>query len=279
MISEGLREEANFKIVPELNDLGLLRATYINHSFPRHFHESFTIAVHERGAEEFTCQGRTWLSPVGSIVLINPGEVHTGRRADVDDRWTYRSLYPNPSLFEVLGSQPENSTQNCPYFPSPVVFDAALARTWLNVHKVLQTSNDVLEKQSLFTSAAVDLICRHAAPRPSLRKAGSERPAVRVVLEFINSHYMENPSLDDLAGVTGLNPFYLLRVFRKEIGMPPHEYLNQIRVNCAMKLLARGRPIVEVALETGFTDQSHFTHRFKRHTGLTPKQFVRGRSS
>ena len=67
-----------------------------------------------------------------------------------------------------------------------------------------------------------------------------------------------------------------MRAFRKEVGLPPHEFLTQVRIRRAMKLLLRGLPIAEVALETGFVDQSHLTNRFKRLVGTTPKQFAEG---
>lgn len=73
-----------------------------------------------------------------------------------------------------------------------------------------------------------------------------------------------------------LNPFYLVRVFRKELGLPPHEFLTQVRVEQARRLLAGACPVAQVALETGFVDQSHLTNRFKRIVGVTPKQFAKG---
>jgi AraC-like DNA-binding protein len=61
--------------------------------------------------------------------------------------------------------------------------------------------------------------------------------------------------------------------FTKQVGLPPHVYLNQVRVNRAKQLLADGQPIALVAYETGFADQSHLTRHFKRLFGLTLGQY------
>jgi hypothetical protein len=70
-----------------------------------------------------------------------------------------------------------------------------------------------------------------------------------------------------------LVPFRMVRTFTRQIGLPPHAYLNQVRVNRAKQLLANGEPIALVAYETGFADQSHLTRHFKRLFGLTPGQY------
>jgi len=65
----------------------------------------------------------------------------------------------------------------------------------------------------------------------------------------------------------------LLRVFRKELGIPPHAYLTQVRVLRAKKLLSVGIPIAQVAWETGFADRSHLNRHFKRLVGVAPGQY------
>ena len=93
---------------------------------------------------------------------------------------------------------------------------------------------------------------------------------MRRTREFLEANFEQNVSLADLTNLVGLSSYHLLRVFRSEVGLPPHAYLEQIRINYAKQLLRSGMPIVEVAVNTGFVDQSHFTRHFKRHVGITP---------
>ena len=77
-----------------------------------------------------------------------------------------------------------------------------------------------------------------------------------------------------LAAAAGLSPYYFIRVFRQAVGLTPHAYLVQLRVETAKRLLDRGQPVVEAALAAGFADQSHLTRHFKRIVGVTPGQYL-----
>ena len=73
----------------------------------------------------------------------------------------------------------------------------------------------------------------------------------------------------------GISPFHLTRIFKKAIGMSPHQYLIEVRVHSANALLAAGPEhpsLAEVAAAVGFSDQSHLTRQFKRILGTTPKK-------
>ncbi|MNP58738.1 HTH-type transcriptional activator RhaS [compost metagenome] len=90
----------------------------------------------------------------------------------------------------------------------------------------------------------------------------------------MESHYAENITLNHLIELTGLSKFRLLRLFTKEKCISPYRYLETIRINQAKRLLEHGILPVEVAFQTGFSDQSHFTNFFKKLIGLTPKQYM-----
>src|SRR5215831_1309885 len=73
----------------------------------------------------------------------------------------------------------------------------------------------------------------------------------------------------ELATLVHLSPFYFARAFQKEVGLPPHAYLENVRVKRARELLLRGVPITDVSAAVGYADQSHLTNRFKRLLGMT----------
>ena len=70
------QEQVKFWLAQDLNNLELLRANYISHTFSRHTHDGYAIGVIERGAETFYYRGKTHTAPAGSLVVINPGEIH-----------------------------------------------------------------------------------------------------------------------------------------------------------------------------------------------------------
>jgi transcriptional regulator GlxA family with amidase domain len=92
---------------------------------------------------------------------------------------------------------------------------------------------------------------------------------------MLEERFDEALMLDELAAVAGLSRFHLQRVFTAEIGMGPHAYQTQVRINRAKELLRRNVPLAEVATRAGFADQSHLHRHFTRRVGITPGQYAR----
>lgn len=266
-------EQAKFWCDPALGNLELLRAKYITHSFSPHIHEGFAIGVIAEGVEQFACCGSVHAAPANSIVIINPGEVHTGH-AGVETGWSYRMFYPDATMFQQVASEVAGHKKFLPYFPTPVIRDKQLAKYLNSLHLVLENSVIQLERETRFLWTMAQLVARHSIPRVNLRTVGKEHQAVKRVREYLDGHYGEHISLDWLAKVADLSSFHLIRVFRRQVGLPPHAYLKQVRVKQAKILLRKGEPIAQVALATGFVDQSHLTKQFKRTVGVTPKQYI-----
>jgi AraC-like DNA-binding protein len=99
------------------------------------------------------------------------------------------------------------------------------------------------------------------------------------VSDLLAEHLADPPSLDDLARATGMSPFALVRTFRRETGLPPHAYVNHLRVRLARRLLDGGVAPAEVAATAGFVDQAHLTRHFKRVVGVPPRAYQRERGA
>jgi AraC family transcriptional regulator len=126
--------------------------------------------------------------------------------------------------------------------------------------------------EACWAGAEVATDATHAGP------AGRSPPQPRAVADavrYIHDNYSRDLSLNDLAEAVHLSPFHIARVFKQALGVSPHQYLIQVRVNSARSLLSAGsgeRSLAEVASAVGFADQSHLTRHFKRILGITPKQ-------
>jgi AraC family transcriptional regulator len=134
-----------------------------------------------------------------------------------------------------------------------------------------------LYAESLANLLAIHLL-RNYTEHPQLIETDKVTVAPRSVIQamkYIHEHYPLDVSLADIAGAAHLSSYHLTRVFKKAMGMSPHRYLVQVRVNSARSLLtagAGGRSLAEIAAAVGFADQSHLTRHFKRMLGITPKQ-------
>jgi AraC-like DNA-binding protein len=126
----------------------------------------------------------------------------------------------------------------------------------------------------------------HTRPRSDFRDAlrplmlverarGGLPPGVlRRIHEYVDAHVSENIELSDLAAVAGLSVFHFAREFKRSVGVTPHLFLLQRRVDQAKAMLARSDlSLSEIAVVLGFADQSHFTRRFREFVGTTPNEY------
>jgi AraC-like DNA-binding protein len=165
-----------------------------------------------------------------------------------------------------------------PFFNCAVIRDESLRERLLRFHHAVAEGASRLSVESTLIDALAHLIRGYADDRRSRSCGLNERTAVRRAREHIDAHYHAAVSLSELATLVHLSPFYLARAFQKEVGLPPHVYLENVRVNRARDLLLRGLPITDVSAAVGYADQSHLTKRFKRFLGMTPGQVARSRA-
>jgi AraC family transcriptional regulator len=134
-----------------------------------------------------------------------------------------------------------------------------------------------LAAESLANLLAVHLVRHVQSPRRPVRTPDGTLPQgrLRAILEYIEEHLDAGLTLEQLAAVARVSPFHFARQFKAATGLPPHQYVIPRRVERAKQLLhaETDLSLAEVAAHAGFSDQSQFTHHFKRLVGATPGQF------
>lgn len=243
---------------------------------PKHSHEEYQICLSLDFPGVYGYRGTNHAVPVGSLSVVHPGEVHSARDP-VERRIpsSYRMMYAEPDLLARAATEVAGRGQVQPFFHDPIIQDRPLARDFLRLHVALEGAAPRLEQDTLLLSVLTRLVERHAGVRPS-PPPGRDRRAVGLAREYLENNLGRAVSLEELARLANLSPFHLARVFRNEVGLPPHAYQMQARVGRARSLLLRGLPAARVAQETGFADQSHLIRRFKRLVGVTPGRYAEG---
>ncbi len=244
-------------------------------SIPKHFHEEYQFCLKlDFSYGEYHYRGVRYHLPVGSLCIFHPGEMHSSyvghRRSPVK----YCMMYMRPALLQTIAAEIAGHKTELPFWKNPIINDKSLARLFLKFYVNFETDPLRLEQESLLLSMLTRLIQQYSATRFSVRPIGIERKSVRRVCEYLQDNYAENVSLNYLAQIANLSPYHLHRVFRHEMGLPPHQYQIQVRIARARALLARGMPISRVAFKTGFSDQSHLTRYFKRIVKVTPGRYI-----
>ncbi len=132
-------------------------------------------------------------------------------------------------------------------------------------------------RESLASGLAVHLLKRYGLEQRTGngRDAGVENQRINRAISYINERLGQELSLHEIAASVDLSPFHFSRMFKQCVGMPPHQFVIQQRLERAKTMLMRrDKPISEVGEELGFADQSHFTSQFRRRCGMTPLQFI-----
>lgn len=255
-------------------DIGLLHAYYVQHAYPRHSHDYYVISLIERGRQSFSHKGEKHLTPPGGVIFINPGEAHTGEAAD-QRGFELRSLYPTTRLMEAAAFELTGHRQGLPFFKEVRVDHHWAANSVLSLHKAISEGASTLESESRLLWTLTQLIKRYANIGATEQPLGKERKVIQQARDYIEECFAEGITLNQLAQQVALSPYYLLRVFHAEVGMPPYAYLESVRIRHAQRLIETGKPLAAVAIEVGFSSQSHLTRQFKKIIGVTPGQYAR----
>ena len=264
------RDQARFLRPAGLRGVEALHATFFEHRYALHVHDTWTVAQVLAGAPRFELEGRCHTAPAGNIFIIPPEAVHDGEPATAGG-YSYRVLYLEPgALLSWSGDQWRSSGQRL-----PVIVNSARASDALTLaHAALLQRQARLEQGEALAGASrriAELLGRLPLTGRTHR---SPHPAIQSARDYIDARWREDFTLDELASAVALSPFHLVRTFRDRVGMTPSAYRRALGVNAARRLLRSGVPLAQAALECGFYDQAHLNRHFKRVTGVTPGRYA-----
>lgn len=257
----------------KLDNLLVFQANYRHFQFSRHSHEDFALGLMEHGAQKFHCRGREFCAPAGSLITVNPDEIHDGQSAN-NAVYRYRIVYLPFSQIQEIGAATVAPRTNH-YFRTPVTVDSELARQLAYVFGLLdRTGRDTLEIQSIFYNLLSRLLIRHGTEHERIPYKQPVPQAITRACDYIHEMAREkNISLDDISAAAGLSRYHFLRIFTASQGISPYSFLLHRRLQLARESIARGFPLADAAIDAGFADQSHLTRRFKSAFGITPRQY------
>ncbi|MDN3223595.1 AraC family transcriptional regulator [Pseudomonas nunensis] len=239
--------------------------------YARHSHAHFSIGAITAGCSTYVHEQSEFAVSAGTVVLMNPGDVHACNPID-DQPWSYLMLYvETPWLTDLQHQLGFSQDQAFRRFSITHLHDASLFAGLKDLYAVLiDDQQDVLRKHSAALEFFTDVQQRLNPIDQPLREPNFklERAA-----EYIREHCTQLLKLEDICEAAQLSPSYLIRAFKQHFGMTPHAFLVNQRIQFARERLRSGRLIADVALEAGFADQAHFQRAFKQHLAATPGQY------
>ncbi len=232
--------------------------------FPNHFHAYYVLGLLEDGERELRCKNRPYSAVPGDLLLFEPGDSHAC--AQRTGALSYRALNISREVMLDLAEELTGG-RAVPGFLQNVISDEEAARSFRDLHRMILEGSDAFEREERLLLVSL-LFRRYAQPSP--RALPECREEVRQACAFMEEHCAERISLWEISRAAGLSRSALLRVFPAAKGVTPYLYLQNIRVGRAKKLLEQGVPTAEIALRTGFFDQSHLANALSRFLGLSP---------
>ncbi|WP_258130629.1 helix-turn-helix transcriptional regulator [Achromobacter anxifer] len=226
-----------------------------------HFHDAWSIGAIAQGRCTFTVHGEPQAAGEGELVVIAPGQVHTGGTSNAP--LAYRMAYIDPAWF----SDHESALYvDGAALAGPVIRDPALCQAWLEA--LTPDAIDDAARRARISAALFGLLAAHGRARPA---AADVAPDVCALLRArMASDPACAPDLETLARAQDRHRTTLVKQFARRYGLPPLAWLRNWRVARARVLLRDGLPLADAAQAVGFADQAHLTRVFKQVYGSTP---------
>jgi AraC family transcriptional regulator len=259
-----------------------------------HQQPKFEVAEHQHTMHVIACGlpntpedrfaiGERWLAgkreterrQLGDIAIIPAGIPH---RCNWNTTAQFGILAIEPTLLQQIGKDWINSDkiELRPQFMSNR--DDLIQSIFATLSAELATGGigSKLLVDSLKTTLAIHLLRNYCTtvPRLSSYTDGLSAAKLMLITDYINSHLDLDLKLTELSSIVQISPYHFLRLFKKSVGMTPHQYILQQRIERAKYLLQSSNlDISEIAFRVGFCDASHLTRCFKNSLGKTPSQW------
>jgi AraC family transcriptional regulator len=249
----------------------LVRDTHLGPDavLPRHEHAAAYVCIVLDGdyLERAGCAATDARCAAGSVVMHPAGHVHENRVGDhgarcVNVELDRDALRDGP--LHALGRLLDDERHVA--LPSTL---PALRRFADALHDAEARPDDLADLH--VHAATLDVLCTVARTPARADASATRAAALARVIDCLEADLAAPPAIDDLAALAGLHPHHFMRVFRARHGETIGAYVRRRRLEQAdARLREDDTPLVDIALEAGFCDQSHFTRAYRLHFGWTP---------
>ncbi|PJI08635.1 MULTISPECIES: AraC family transcriptional regulator [Clostridium] len=232
------------------------------HSCKMHFHNEISIGFVNRGCSKTEIYDKNYEVRSGTLLMIPDNMPHKCTPHDYNN-WEFTMFYVDKEWFKE-----EFSFENIEF--SYVNLDENI---FLKIDRLFSE----IEKNEMSMESECSLIKYISMFNHSELnyKKLPKISRIKEVKKYLKDNYLSDLKLNDLSKKANVSKYYLIRRFEQYYGLSPHQYMINLRINYAKKLLKHNKDFTDIALESGFYDQSHFTRYFKEYTGVTPMEYKR----
>ena len=241
-------------------------------AFPPHTHDEYVICANIAGSEKVWLNGKKNTAHAGSVVIYNPQSLQAScYESDAEDA-EFVSSYISPSVLAKVGSEQGWISRAVAPEIDQGIFQAPLV--YQHVIHFLQAmraeNNAAIESVLIELAAALFKTVGLVSDKNGRVLTATD---LTPVTAYMQQHLHAPPGLDKLAELRGISKFQLIRSFKAAYGITPAKYHMQLRLQEARRQLRAGVNVIDVCINLGFYDQSHFINVFGKYTGITPLKF------
>lgn len=249
-----------------LSGIDFLTAQNLNPSRSApHVHCGYTISIVENGILPINFQGGHLNLKPHSFLILGPDIPHNFGFPIEFSECSYRTVFIQENFISKwLMQRLIKERAALAYFQNQRLWE-----NYLNIQRRLENGsgqdiNEILNvSEKLLAEMNKNVITRMTITSPY----------ILTVQEYLKENFTSVPNIEELAEIVRISPVYLLRLFKEKTGLTPHAYINQLRVNRAREMMAKGISLLQITYDLGFADQSHFSKTFLKITGVNPTHY------
>lgn len=248
--------------------------------YSSHIHGCYEFIYITEGCCIYTIEGRDYFVMSGDMIFTRPGELHSFTFPD-ECTFSRHFLHVYPDFIAKVTGLTEafyvgENIDKC-FISSDIVEKYDLNKIFDTL--IRYSDYEKPETSIIAYSCAVEIMAKIMM---IMREEDMQRQTVAKnantykIMQYIDAHFGENISLDDIAGNIRLSKFHISHMFKKDVGMTISTYINMIRITKAKNLILKGQNSGTVFHKCGFNDYSSFYRSFVKFVGMSPDSFKKG---
>lgn len=238
----------------------------------KHQHKELTLTAIKSGNINIVFNDKNDSLKPGQISIVNPREVHCATLSNIQSSGCY-VLYLNNDWCHILQQSLFQNT-NFLQINNSLIQNKKFYNDFVNLCNELLTDNiPLIEKEEKLIDFVSNLFLEFCNIKEVKNKHTKNSKSALKIKKYLKDNIDNEVLLEDISAYMKLSVVHILRIFKKEFGLPIHSYVLNQKVHLAKDLLTKNIPISEVAQMSGFFDQSHLNKSFKRVFQLTPKEY------
>ncbi|EPP8764926.1 AraC family transcriptional regulator [Acinetobacter baumannii] len=242
--------------------------------YKSHSHPTFSIGAIDEGNSVFQSSfGTAQKISAGTLVIV-PAHVEHSCNPMPNQAWSYQMLHLDLAWLNQLYSefQEQGLDLHIPQHKPLIIKEESLYEAFTEMNETLFDAQKLIfEKEQSLLHCLIHLLLPHFILEEIQKPQYLYKDFLKLIDVISSSEAFI--SLEELAQRVGLSRYAIIRLFKANVGLTPHAFQINLKINQAREQLKQGVPLAELAVNLGFSDQSHFHKAFKAHTGVTPRQF------